>query len=110
MCKMIVLSFYYKQGISFNEDYYYKHHIPLVKSEVFNMGACKYEVKKFVTSTDSSVPPYQFSFSLHFPSQEQLDTFFSNPKLKDLQNDVANYYDGNPDVFVEELTVEENNR
>ncbi|WCN38386.1 EthD family reductase [Aneurinibacillus uraniidurans] len=104
---MIVLSFYYKQNVSFNEEYYYKQHIPLVKNEVFKMGACKYEVKKFVTAADGSAPPYQFSFSLHFPSQKQLDEFFSNPKLKDLQNDVANYYDGNPDVFIEEITIQE---
>lgn len=100
---MIVLSFYYKQGVSFNEEYYFNSHIPLVNSEVFKMGVSKCDVKKFVTSADGSIPPYRFSFSLYFESQEALDSFFANPKLKDLQQDVQNYYAGHPDVFIEEL-------
>lgn len=100
---MIVLSFYYRHGVSFNAEYYFNKHVPMVKNAIIDMGANRCEVKKYITSADGSTPPYQFSFSLFFESKEALDFFFAHPTLPELQGDVPNYYEGNPDVFIEEV-------
>ncbi|MGO0059535.1 EthD family reductase [Brevibacillus fluminis] len=100
---MIVLSFYYKHGVPFDADYYMNKHVPMVKEAIVDMGATKCEVKKFLTAPDGSTPLYQYSFSIFFESREALDLFFAHPKLPAFQADVPNYYEGNPDVYIEKL-------
>jgi uncharacterized protein (TIGR02118 family) len=103
---MIVLSFHYKQDIPFDEAYYFDSHLPnLSRKTVQEMGAVKYEVRKIVSSADGSAAPHSFVFNLYFDSQQALEAFIGDPRIKELQEDVANYYAGEQDIYIEEVVA-----
>lgn len=101
---MFVLTFCYKREIPFHEDYYLNTHLPMLsKTAVVEMGAAKYEVRKVLTSMDGSASPYSYIFNLYFDSKEMFDRFITDPRVKEFQDDVANYYAGPPEGYVEEV-------
>ncbi|CAH1206192.1 hypothetical protein PAECIP111891_02820 [Paenibacillus allorhizoplanae] len=103
---MLVLTFHYKQGIPFDEAYYLNTHVALLsKKTVLEMGATKYEVKKVLSSADGTTPRYSFIFSLYFETKEALESFISNPVVQELKDDVANYYVGEQDIYIEEVVA-----
>jgi uncharacterized protein (TIGR02118 family) len=103
---MIVLTFYYKRDIPFDEAYYFNSHLPLLsRKTVLEMGASKYEVRKVLSAADGSPAPYSFKFHLYFESKEALEVFIGDPRIKALQDDVSNYYIGEQDIYIEEVVA-----
>ncbi|UUZ83884.1 EthD family reductase [Paenibacillus sp. P26] len=103
---MIILTFGYRKDIPFDEAYYLGTHLPLLsKKTVLEMGAVKYEVKKVLSTAAGAESPYSFIFQLYFETKEALDTFIRDPRIKELQDDVANYYRGEQDITIEEVVA-----
>lgn len=103
---MYILTFCYKQGVPLDEDYYLHTHVArLSQKTVLEMGATKYEVKKVLSSADGTLPQYSYVFCLYFESKEMLETFIRDPRVQELKDDVANYYDGEQDIYIEEVVA-----
>lgn len=103
---MYVLTFCYKQEVPLDETYYLHTHVArLSQKTVLEMGATKYEVKKVLSAADGTSPRYSFIFSLYFKSKEMLETFIRDPRVQELKDDVANYYEGEQDIYIEEVVV-----
>jgi uncharacterized protein (TIGR02118 family) len=103
---MYILTFCYKAGIPLDEDYYLHTHVArLSQKTVLEMGATKYEVKKVLSAADGTSPRYSFVFSLYFESKELLEAFIHNPSVQELKDDVANYYNGEQDIYIEEVVA-----
>lgn len=103
---MYVLTFCYKQEVPLDEDYYLHTHVArLSQRTVLEMGATKYEVKKVLSAADGTLPKYSYVFNLYFESKELLETFIRDPRVQELKDDVANYYDGEQDIYIEEVVA-----
>ncbi|OCT15892.1 hypothetical protein A8709_09720 [Paenibacillus pectinilyticus] len=103
---MLVLTFYYKQSIPLDEDYYLNKHVAVLsRKTVLEMGAAKYEVKKVLSSADGTLPAYSYIFNLYFETKEALEAFVSDPRVQELKDDVANYYIGEQHIYIEEVVA-----
>ena len=102
---MIVLRVCYKSGVRFDEAYYMAKHLPLSKSICGPFGLKNVEVMKIGPGPDGSNPVYQVMFSAYFESAADLQRLMQSPRLAELQGDIANYYDGMPDMMVGEVVA-----
>jgi uncharacterized protein (TIGR02118 family) len=100
---MTVLRVCYKQGVRFDESYYTSKHLPLVGGIMGPYGVRNVEMVKLMPSADGSKPPYQVMFSAYFDSAEALQTAMQSPRIGEVMGDIANFYDGMPDVFIGEV-------
>lgn len=96
---MIVLSFAYPYGYTFDSEYYMTRHMPKVKEALASYAGSRAEVRKDVTPDKG---PYQMTVSLYFRSAEEKEQFLADPRIPELQQDIANFYGGAPHVLTEE--------
>ena len=99
---MTVLRVCYRQGVPFNEKYYYDTHIPMAGPIMGSLGVKKVEIVKVTGSVPGFTAPYQYVFSAYFDSPADLQRCMSDPKIGQVLDDVKNYYAGERDVLVGE--------
>jgi uncharacterized protein (TIGR02118 family) len=99
---MTVLRVCYRQGVPFNEKYYFDTHIPMAGPIMGSLGVKKVEIVKVSGSVPGFTAPYQYVFSAYFDSPADLQRCLSDPKIGQVLDDVKNYYAGEQDVLVGE--------
>ena len=99
---MAVLRVCYKSGVRFDQAYYTSKHMPMVGSIMGPFGVSRVEVVRFGPNPDGSVPFYQVMFSAYFQSADALQKAMQAPRIGEVMADIANYYDGAPDLFIGE--------
>jgi uncharacterized protein (TIGR02118 family) len=99
---MTILRVCYRQGVRFDERYYFDKHLPMAGAILGPLGVKKVEVTKVSGSIPGSTPPYQFVFSAYFDSAADLQRCLGDPKISDVLADIKNYYDGETDVMIGE--------
>jgi uncharacterized protein (TIGR02118 family) len=100
---MNVLRVCYKNGVRFDEAYYVAKHLPLAASVCGPFGLKSVKVAKFWATPDGSKPAYQVMFSAYFDSAENIEKLLASPRMAEVLGDIANYYDGKPEVMIGEL-------
>jgi uncharacterized protein (TIGR02118 family) len=100
---MNVLRVCYKTGVRFDEAYYVAKHLPLAGSVCGPFGLKNVKVAKFWATPDGSKPVYQVMFSAYFDSAENIEKLLASPRMGEVLGDIANYYDGAPDVMIGEV-------
>ena len=100
---MTVLRVCYRQGVRFDETYYFEKHIPLASPIMAALGVNKSEVVKVSGSVPGFTAPYQFVFSAYFDSPAAVQQCMQDPRMGQVLGDVKNYYDGETDVMVGEV-------
>lgn len=100
---MTVLRVCYKSGVRFDRDYYVAKHLPLASAVMGPHGVANVEVATFGPNPDGSAPPYQVMFSAYFSSAAGLQAAMSSPRIGEVLGDIANYYDGMPDLMIGEV-------
>jgi uncharacterized protein (TIGR02118 family) len=100
-----VISVCYKYGVRLDEQYYLTKHVPLVERIWGPQGLERIEVRKLTAAADGSTPPYQIIFSMYFPSPETFQAALQQPASAGVMNDIKNYYDGAPEIFVGEVVA-----
>ena len=98
---MSVLMVCYKSGVRFDEQYYLSTHIPLAAAHFASFGITGVEVVRF-SEVAGPAPVYQVMLTAHFESMAGLQQALSSPGMAGVVADVANYYDGAPDILVGE--------
>lgn len=101
---VVVMNVGYKSGVSFNQDYYFDSHVPLVADKFGPFGLQRVEVQTVVPSPDGVTPPYQIMFRAYFETMEDFQVA-QDEVGAEVRSDVPNYYDGAPDIFIGELIV-----
>ncbi len=99
---MTVLRVCYKQGVPFDEKYYYEKHIPLAAPIMAALGVRKSEVVKVSGSVPGFSSPYQYVFSAYFDSPAAVEQCMQDPRMGQVLGDVPNYFRGETDVMVGE--------
>ena len=94
-----VLKVCYKSGVRFDEQYYLSKHIPLAAAYFMPFGVKQVEVLRF-SDVNGQAPVYQVMITVHFESMAGLQQALSSPGIAEVIADVANYYDGAPDLLV----------
>jgi uncharacterized protein (TIGR02118 family) len=102
---MNVLRVGYKSGVRFDHAYYKSKHLPLAGSIMGPHGVTNVEVATFAPGPDGAAPPYQVMFSAYFSSAGALQAALADPRIADVMADVPNYFDGQPDVWLGEVTA-----
>lgn len=102
---MVVLRVCYKSGVRFHDRYYVSRHIPLAASVFEPLGGKSGEMVRVTATPDGSRPPYQVVFSIYFDSQAQLQQALQSPRMPEVLGDMANYYDGTPDILIGEVVA-----
>jgi uncharacterized protein (TIGR02118 family) len=102
---MTVLRVCYKHGVRFDEGYYISTHGPLTESVMRPHGLKKVEIVKVTAVPDGSSPPYQVIFSAYFDSPANLQALLQDPRIGEVMGDIANFYDGAPDVMIGEVVA-----
>ena len=102
---MALLRACYKSGKRFDEAYYVTKHLPLAASVFGPHGMKHAEMAKFTATPDGSPPVYQVIFSGYFDSPEALQAAMQSPRLGEVLADIANFYDGMPDVLIGEVVA-----
>jgi uncharacterized protein (TIGR02118 family) len=100
---MTVLRVCYKHGVRFDESYYISTHGPLTNAVMGPHGLKKVEIIKVTATPDGSNPPYQVIFSAYFDSPAALQAVLQDPRIGEVMGDIANFYDGAPDVMIGEV-------
>ncbi len=103
---MIVVTVGYKPAISFNWEYYNGSHTTLVEQNLRPQGLLKYEVRKAIGTPDGSPAPYQYIWSGYFDSMETVQAVLSSPETAQVLGDIPNFYQGQPDIFITEVSRE----
>ena len=103
---MVKVSVFYpfKEGSSFNMDYYLKSHIPMVQKRLG--PACKQvTVEQGVSGTDPGTKPH-FSVSAHmlFDSADAFRNVFG-PNAAEILADIPNYTKEQPIVQISEVKM-----
>jgi uncharacterized protein (TIGR02118 family) len=102
---MTVVRVCYKSGSRFDHNYYSSTHTPLVMDVMGQYGLTNVEVVTIGPNADGSLPPYQVMFSAYFDSPSALQNAMQSPRMSEVLGDIANYYDGMPDVMIGEVVV-----
>jgi uncharacterized protein (TIGR02118 family) len=97
-----VLRVCYKQGVAFDETYYFDTHIPMAAPIMTSLGMRNAEVVKVSGSVPGFSAPYQFVFSAHFDSPAALQQCMQDPRMGQVLGDVPNYFKGETDVMIGE--------
>ena len=100
---MTVLRVCYKQGVRFDETYYFEKHIPLAGPIMASLGVQKSEIVKVSGSVPGFSAPYQYVFSVYFESPADVQRCMTDPRMGQVLGDVKNYYGGETDVLVGEV-------
>jgi uncharacterized protein (TIGR02118 family) len=100
---MTVLRVCYRQGVCFDEKYYFEKHIPMAGTIMAALGVRKAEVVKVSGSVPGFTAPYQFVFSAYFESPAAVQQCMQDPRMGQVLGDVKNYYDGETDVMIGEV-------
>lgn len=100
---MNVLRVCYKNGVRFDEAYYVAKHLQLAASVCGPFGLKSVKVAKFWATPDGSKPAYQVMFSAYFDSAENIEKLLASPRMAEVLGDIANYYDGMPEVMIGEV-------
>jgi uncharacterized protein (TIGR02118 family) len=99
---MTVLRVCYKQGVPFDEQYYFDTHIPMAGPIMGSLGVKKSEIVKVSGSVPGFTAPYQYVFSAYFESAAALQQCMQDPRMGQVLGDVPNYFTGETDVLVGE--------
>ena len=99
---MTVLRVCYKQGVPFDEKYYFEKHIPMAGSIMGALGLKKSEIVKVSGSVPGFTAPYQYVFSAYFDSPAAVEACMKDPRMAQVLGDVPNYFRGETDVLVGE--------
>jgi uncharacterized protein (TIGR02118 family) len=102
---MTVLKVCYKHGVRFDENYYVLKHLPLAQSAMSRHGLKGVEMVTIRATADGSTPSYQVIFSAYFESAAGLQSAMQDPRMGEVLGDIANYYDGMPDVLIGEVVA-----
>lgn len=102
---MTVLRVCYKQGVRFDENYYVSKHLPLSAGVFGPHGLRNVEMVRLTKTADGSKLPYQVIFSAYFESGAELQNAMQSPQMGSVLNDIQNFYDGMPDVFIGEVVA-----
>ncbi|MGD0962660.1 MAG: EthD family reductase [Candidatus Acidiferrales bacterium] len=102
---MTVLKVCYKHGVRFDEKYYLSKHVPLAESAMSRHGLKGVEMAKITATPDGSKPSYQVIFTAYFESPAALQNAMQDPRMGEVLGDIANYYDGMPDVLIGEVVA-----
>ena len=100
---MTVLRVCYRQGVRFDEQYYFEKHIPMAAAIMGALGMKKAEVVKVSGSVPGSTAPYQFVFSGYFDSPADVQRCMQDPRMGQVLGDVKNYFEGETDVMIGEV-------
>ncbi|WP_438445097.1 EthD family reductase [Gorillibacterium sp. sgz5001074] len=96
---MVVLSFAYPYGEVLDSEYYMTSHVPKVKAVLASFEGSRAVVRKDIAPDKG---PYQLTISLYFRSAANMEQFLADPRIPELQQDIANFYSGAPHVLTEE--------
>ena len=102
---MTVVRVCYKSGVRFDHAYYSSTHTPLVMDVMGPHGLTNVEVVTIGPNPDGSRPPYQVMFSAYFDSPAAVQSAMQSPRISEVMGDIANYYDGIPDVMIGEVVM-----
>jgi uncharacterized protein (TIGR02118 family) len=102
---MTVLRVCYKHGVRFDEDYYISKHLPLSAGVMGPHGLDRAEMVRVTKTADGSKPAYQVMFTAYFESGAGLQNAMESPQMGGVLNDIQNFYDGMPDVFIGEVVA-----
>jgi uncharacterized protein (TIGR02118 family) len=103
---MFCLSFAYKFGNNLVEDYYINRHTPMVQEVLASVTFNRFEARKDIASNTGATGSYQLIASIYFDSMDNLQRFLKHPMVPQLQNDIKNFYSGDPDILIEEVVVD----
>ena len=99
---MTVLRVCYKQGVPFDEQYYFEHHIPMAGPIMGALGVRKSEIVK----VSGSVPGFTRAVSVRLQRLLRLaggvQQCMTDPRMGQVLGDVPNYFKGETDVLVGE--------
>jgi uncharacterized protein (TIGR02118 family) len=63
------------------------------------------EIVKLTGTPNGAAPPYQVQFSAYFASAASLQNALRDPRLPEVLADIANFYDGTPDIMIGEVVA-----
>lgn len=102
---MTVLRVCYKHGVRFDEGYYVSKHLPLAGGVMGPHGVQRVEMLKVTGTPDGSAPPYQVIFSAYFDTAAGLQAAMQDPGIGAVMGDIANFYDGAPDLMIGDVVA-----
>ena len=94
----------YKHGVRFDKDYYLTKHIPLAGGIFGPYGLKGVEMMEVQGAVGGGTPPYQFIFTAHFDTLQNLEKALQSPRIGEIIADVPNYYAGAPDMMIGDAT------
>ncbi|MBI2964288.1 MAG: EthD family reductase [Deltaproteobacteria bacterium] len=99
---MVTVTFCYRPGVSFDQDYYLNKHMALGAEIMEPMGIRRLEVQTVIGTLDGPPAPYQRKAVLWFDSLAQAQAAMKLPLWKQAWDDIRNYYPETPSVVVAE--------
>ncbi|MGD1065480.1 MAG: EthD family reductase [Vulcanimicrobiaceae bacterium] len=101
---MIVVTVCYPIGVDFDAEYYASKHMPLVREGFGKHGLRKDEVRTLKATPTGAPPRFQVMTSLYFDDMGALGAAFASPEGRTVAKDVKNFYPGEPEVMIGEIT------
>ena len=100
---MITLTVCYKSGLRFDADYYLDKHMSLTSEKLESHGLKRTEVRKILGTPMGTPAPYQIITTLYFGDAAALEGAFTSAEGQAVVADIANFYDGMPDLMIGEV-------
>ena len=100
---MIALTVCYKSGLRFDADYYRGRHMPLTAEKLGSHGLKRAQVRKILGTPMGTFAPYQVITTLYFGDAAALEGAFKSAEGQAVVADIANFYDGMPDLMIGEI-------
>jgi uncharacterized protein (TIGR02118 family) len=100
---LIGLTVCYKSGLRFDADYYRSKHIPLTAEKLGSHGLKSTEVRKILGTPMGTLAPYQVITTLYFGDTAALEGALKSAEGQAVVADIANFYDGMPDLMISEI-------
>ena len=100
---MIALTVCYKSGLRFDADYYRSKHMPLTEEKLGSHGLKSAEVREILCTPMGTLAPYQAITTLYFGDAAALEGGLKSAEGQAVVADIANFYDGAPDVMIGEI-------
>ena len=101
---MVVASLMYPTGsdIRFDEDYYFKTHVPMVQRLLGERGPTGVRFLRGAAAPDGGPPTYRMVALLDFASMDDVRNAFAGPDSGEILGDIANFTNGRPTVQISE--------
>ena len=91
-----------KQGMKFDEDYFFNKHMPMVRDRLQPLGMKKVEVDRGISGGGGDPAPYILMAHMVFNSIEEFQKAFGQAR-EEISSDVPKYTDIKPRIQISEI-------